>query len=354
MNGNAAAEEVPQSRLLSLVVPVFNEEDTVRSFLQAVDAEAGSIRSALGPGGRMEILFVDDGSNDQTAAISAAISAVRPDVGVVCLSRNFGKDAALAAGLAHARGDAVIPMDVDLQDPPSVIPEMVRAWTKGARVVNAKRRSRGSDTWLKRKTAGGFYRLYNWMADHPIQSNVGDFRLLDRSVVDVLNEMPERVRFMKGLFSWVGFSHATIEYDRPPRTAGSSKWAYWKLWNFALDGITGSTTLPLRIWTYAGLGVGGLAILYAIFLVAQTLASGSDTPGYASLMVAILMFGAFNMISVGLLGEYIGRIAIEVRQRPLYLVARRIGQPLVPDSTEVGDESANVRSAIPVVVPAPL
>lgn len=312
--------------VLSIVVPVFNEEETIALFLKAVDAQTDGIRTALGSGGEVEILFVDDGSRDHTAEIIANLAAVRSDVGLISLSRNFGKDAALAAGLAHARGDAIIPMDVDLQDPPEIVADMVRAWLRGAKVVNARRKMRRSDTWLKRWTATAFYGLYNRLADYPIQDNVGDFRLLDRSVVDVLNGMPERIRFMKGLFSWVGFTQATVEYDRPKRTAGTSKWVYWRLWNFALDGITGSTTMPLRIWTYVGLIVVFLAHLYAAIIIGRTLIFGVDLPGYASIMVVILVFGAFNMISVGLLGEYVGRIAVEVRQRPLYLVERLTGR----------------------------
>lgn len=312
--------------MLSIVVPVLNEEETIALFLDALDVQAGAIRSALGPAGQLEVVFVDDGSRDRTPEIIGRLAAERPDVGLISLSRNFGKDAALAAGLAYALGDAVIPMDVDLQDPPEIIPDMVTAWLRGAKVVNARRRKRGSDTWLKRRSATAFYGLYNRLADYPIQNNVGDFRLLDRSVVDVLNGMPERIRFMKGLFSWVGFTQATVEYDRPQRMAGTSKWVYWRLWNFALDGITGSTTMPLRIWTYVGLTVFCLAQFYAAIIIARTLIFGIDAPGYASMMVVILMFGAFNMISVGLLGEYVGRIAVEVRQRPLYLVERLAGR----------------------------
>jgi len=319
--------------VLSIVVPVFNEEETIALFLQALDTQTNAIRNALGSGGQVEILFVDDGSRDRTVEIIESLVAQRPDIGLICLSRNFGKDAALAAGLAHARGDAIIPMDVDLQDPPDIVPDMVSAWMRGAKVVNARRKRRGSDTWLKRWSATAFYGLYNRMADYPIQDNVGDFRLLDRSVVDVLNGMPERIRFMKGLFSWVGFTQATVEYDRPKRTAGTSKWVYWRLWNFALDGITGSTTMPLRIWTYVGLVVVFLAQLYAAIIIGRTLIFGVDAPGYASIMVVILVFGAFNMISVGLLGEYVGRIAVEVRQRPLYLVEHLTGRAAAGSAT---------------------
>lgn len=349
----AAADLPPSSSrlgaeglVLSIVVPVLDEEETVALFLEALDAQAGAIRAALGPGGRLEVLFVDDGSRDRTPEIIGALAAERSDVGLICLSRNFGKDAALAAGLAHARGNAIIPMDVDLQDPPEIVPDMVSAWRHGAKVVNARRKLRGSDTWFKRQTAGAFYSLYNRLADYPIQDNVGDFRLLDRSVVDVLNGMPERIRFMKGLFSWVGFTQATVEYDRPQRMAGTSKWVYWRLWNFALDGITGSTTLPLRIWTYVGLVVVCLAQLYVAVIIARTLIFGIDAPGYASMMVVILTFGAFNMISMGLLGEYVGRIAVEVRQRPLYLVERLAGRPAAGSAADLDTPDRARRDAI--------
>lgn len=312
--------------LLSLVVPVFNEEQAVGLFMISVDGHRPSILDALGPGGRIEIVFVDDGSRDRTADLVQGLAERRPDVVLVKLSRNFGKDVALAAGLAHASGDAVIPIDVDLQDPPGAIPAMVAAWRNGAKVVNARRRSRRVDSWLKRATASAFYRAYNQIASYPIQENVGDFRLLDRDVVNAVNAMPERVRFMKGLLSWVGFSQATIEYDRQSRTAGRTKWAYWRLWNFALDGITGSTTWPLRIWTYVGLALAAGACAYAGYIILLAVTKGIAVPGYASLLVVVLGIGAFNMISVGLLGEYVGRIAIEVRQRPLYLVESVVGR----------------------------
>lgn len=326
--------------LLSLVVPVFNEEAVIELFMLRIDGQRPAMLDALGPGGAIEILFVDDGSQDRTAEIIARIADRRPDVTLVKLSRNFGKDAALTAGLAQASGDAVIPVDVDLQDPPEAIPGMIAAWRAGAKVVNARRRSRRVDTLLKRLTAKAFYRAYNRIASYPIQENVGDFRLLDRDVVNVINMMPERVRFMKGLLSWVGFSQATVEYDREPRAAGATKWKYWRLWNFALDGITGSTTLPLRIWTYLGLALAAVAVIYAGFIGVMALAHQTKAPGYASLMIATLVIGAVNMISLGLLGEYVGRISIEVRQRPLYLIESVRGRrprtrtPRIDDAAE--------------------
>ncbi len=331
----------PQSGgLLSLVVPVFNEEEVVNLFVMSVDGHRPAILDALGPGGRIEIVFVDDGSRDRTPAIIADLAGRRPDIVLVKLSRNFGKDVALTAGLAHATGDAVIPMDVDLQDPPDAIPAMIAAWRKGAKVVNARRRSRGVDSWLKRATAAAFYRAYNRIASYPIQENVGDFRLLDRDVVNAINTIPERVRFMKGLLSWVGFSQATVEYDRRSRAAGRSKWAYWRLWNFALDGITGSTTLPLRIWTYVGLILAAGAFAYAGYIIMLAVTQGIAVPGYASLLVVMLGIGAFNMISLGLLGEYVGRIAIEVRQRPLYLVESIVGRRPAPRTPAIAPAAA--------------
>jgi len=313
-------KEAGSALLLSIVVPVFNEEAAIDLFLERLAGPLAVARERLGPGGRAEIVFVDDGSRDATAERIAARMAPGSGLRLVRLSRNFGKDAALAAGLAYARGDAVVPMDVDLQDPPELLPEMVNAWCDGFLVVNAVRSDRSSDGMVKRATADLFYRIYNRLAAYPIVPNVGDFRLLDRAVVEELNRIPERVRFMKGLVSWVGFRQASIPYTRDARSAGRTKWKLWQLWNFALDGITGSTTLPLRIWGYLGGAVAVLALLYAAFIVVRTLVVGVEVPGYASLLTLILFFGALNMIAIGIVGEYVGRIAIEVRQRPLFIV----------------------------------
>ncbi|MEM1346238.1 MAG: glycosyltransferase family 2 protein [Pseudomonadota bacterium] len=316
--------------LLSIVVPVFNEEDSIDLFLDAIAGPLKEAHVALGPGGRSEIVFVDDGSFDATASKIIARLRERPGLRLVRLSRNFGKDAALAAGLAHAKGDAVVPMDVDLQDPPEILPAMIAAWQRGAKVVNAVRADRSSDTALKRASARLFYKAFNRLSTYPIAADVGDYRLLDRVAVDVLNRLPERIRFMKGLFSWIGFRQETVAYKRPPRAAGTTKWKFWSLWNFALDGITGSTTLPLRLWTYLGGTIALAALLFALFIVGQTLVLGVDTPGYASLIVVTLVMGALNLVALGLLGEYVGRIAIEVRQRPLYVVEEVLEAPEQP------------------------
>ena len=306
--------------LLSIVVPVFNEAEIVDLFLARLEPALEKARAALGPGGRSEIVFVDDGSVDGTAERIAG--RIRPGAGVrlVKLSRNFGKDAALAAGLAHASGDAVVPMDADLQDPPELLERMVAAWRDGARVVNAVRLDRLSDDWFKRTSARLFYGLFNRLSTYPLTPDVGDFRLLDRSAVAVVNQMPERIRFMKGLFSWIGFKQVAIGYTRAPRASGQSKWRPWSLWNFALDGITGSTTLPLRIWTYAGATIAVAALAYAAVVVVRTLVAGVDVPGYASLLTVVLTLGALNLLALGMIGEYVGRIAVEVRARPLYVV----------------------------------
>lgn len=312
-------------KLLSIVVPVFNEELAIEPFLEALWPHLHRAVLLMGGGSAAEIVFVDDGSTDATVAAVAAARMRHPEVKLVILSRNFGKDAALAAGLAHARGDAAIPMDVDLQDPPEVVPQLVAEWLAGAQVVNAQRIDRSLDSYGKRLTSRAFYRAYNALADRPISGDVGDFRLIDRSILDVLNTLPERSRFMKGLVSWVGFRSATVPYVRAARVVGSTKWNYWKLWNFALDGITASTTTPLRIWTYVGVAIAAAAFLYAGFIVVLTVLLGRETPGFASLMTAVLLLGGLNLVALGVLGEYIGRISTEVKGRPLYIVSSALG-----------------------------
>ena len=311
-------------KLISLVCPVMNEEEVIAMFLEGVKPALDQSVALLPSGSSYEIVFIDDGSRDMTVPIIKNFAKTMPEIKLVKLSRNFGKEPALAAGLNYASGDAVIPIDVDLQDPPEVIVELIKKWIEGAQVVNAKRVNRDTDSWIKRSTANLFYDVFNSIAHNAIPENVGDFRLLDREVVDVLNEFTERNRFMKAIFSWVGYDQATVEYVRSSRIAGSSKFKYWKLWNFALDGVTGSTTVPLRIWTYIGATLAAIAIVYAAYIIIKTLVFGIDSPGYASLMVVILGIGAFNFMSLGILGEYVGRISEEVRNRPLYLVQQTI------------------------------
>lgn len=319
------AERRTGRKTLSLLVPVYNEQDAIDLFMERVQPALADALLLMAPNADHEIVFVDDGSTDETIGRILAHAKTEPHVKLIRLSRNFGKDAAIAAGLRFVSGDAVIPIDVDLQDPPEVIRKMVAAWVSGAEVVNAVRSSREADSRFKRWSAEAFYRIYNSFAADQIPGNVGDFRLLDRKVIDVLNDFTERSRFMKGMFSWVGFRQSTVSYERAARSAGTTKWKYWQLWNFAIDGFTASTTAPLRIWSYIGLCVALCAISYAVFIVGRTLVSGVDVPGYASLITLILILGALNLISIGILGEYIGRIAIEVRQRPLYIVRDTFG-----------------------------
>lgn len=331
---------------LSIIVPVLNEQETISLFLENARPHVDAALALIGPDARAEYLFVDDGSTDRTADVLMLLSHMNTDVRALRLSRNFGKEAALAAGLRHALGDAVIPMDVDLQDPPSVVPHMVRHWLAGAKVVNARRVDRTSDSRFKRWSANAFYRIINLMADTPIPENVGDFRLLDRVAVDVVNQLSETARFNKGLFSWVGFRVAEVSYERAPREAGDSKWRLRGLWHLALDGITSSTTAPLRIWTYVG-GLTALAALgYAAFVIIHTLTTGIETPGYASIMVTVLLLGALNLFSLGIMGEYVGRIAKEVRNRPLYVIESDScdHRPLVRV-----DSVKDVRAAAPAV-----
>jgi len=304
---------------LSLIVPVYNEDAAIALFVDRVVP----ILDATGLD--HEIVFVDDGSRDGTVAAIAAARAANPAVKLLSLSRNFGKEAAMTAGLEWASGDAVIPMDVDLQDPPELIHEFVRLWRDGFDVVFGQRVARDTDTGAKRLSAGLFYRIFNAVAAQPIDANAGDFRLMSRRVVDDILKLRERNRFMKGLFSWVGYKSAAVPYERPARAAGDSKFNYWKLWNFALDGITSFSTAPLRVWTYVGGTVALAALVYTIVITGRTLLFGRDVPGYASLMVVILVLGAVQLVSLGIIGEYLGRLYMEAKQRPIYLLQRAEG-----------------------------
>ncbi|MCR9256885.1 MAG: glycosyltransferase family 2 protein [Alphaproteobacteria bacterium] len=316
------------AKLISIVVPMHDESEALEPFRAAFDRLASSL-----PAYRFEFICVDDGSRDDTLNKLLTIAEADPRYHVLELSRNFGKEAALTAGIEAAGGDAVIPIDADLQDPPELIPLMLEHWEKGAEVVLAQRSDRQNDGLMKRASANWFYDFYNKLAPTKLPKNVGDFRLMDRAVVDALNSLPERQRFMKGLFAWVGFRTVTIDYVRQPRTAGASKFSGWRLWNFALEGITSFSTVPLRFWSYFGAVLALVTLVYAGFVVTKTLIFGSEIPGYASLIVFILFFGSVQLISVGILGEYIGRIYMEVKGRPLYLVRRRHGERSAPEET---------------------
>ena len=272
-----------------------------------------------------EIICVNDGSRDNTLAALKAYSLADNRIKIINFSRNFGKEVAMTAGLDYASGRAVIPIDADLQDPPELIPELVAKWQEGYKVVLATRRGRNSDTWLKRKSAIWFYSLINKVSDVKIPSNTGDFRLMDASVVNAVRQLPERTRFMKGIFAWVGFSTTTIYFDREARAAGQTSWNYWKLWKFALDGIFSFTSVPLRVWTYIGGGISLISFLWALKIIIKTVVLGVDVPGYASLMVALLFMGGMQLLSVGIIGEYVGRIYSETKHRPLYFVEETVG-----------------------------
>ena len=316
---------------LSVVVPIYNEASSLEKFFAAV------IPALSGVTENFEIICINDGSTDSSLSLLQRLHRAEPRIKVVDLTRNFGKELALTAGLDAATGDAVIPMDADLQDPPELIPKLVERWLEGFDMVVAVRDDRRSDSWIKRNAANMFYRVIGRIGEVPVPSNAGDFRLIDRTVVEVLKRLPERNRFMKGIFAWVGFRQAVVTYARPPRAAGESKWGYWKLWNLALEGIFSMTTMPLRVWTYFGVGIALLAGCYMVFIVVRTLLYGVDVAGYPSLIVAILFFSGINMVGLGILGEYVGRIFVEVKQRPLYLINDTIGFD-TPPASEADDQ----------------
>jgi polyisoprenyl-phosphate glycosyltransferase len=305
--------------LLSIVVPVFNEEASVALFVATIRPVLEAISADW------EIVFVNDGSRDSTLAVIRAAHATEPRVRGLDFSRNYGKEIALSAGLDHARGRAVIPMDVDLQDPPELIAAMVEKWREGFDVVLAQRSDRSSDGAMKRGTARLFYKVIARLSDTLIPADVGDFRLIDQSVVAALRSYPERERFMKGIFAHVGFRTATVGYVRPARAAGETKFNGRKLFNLALEGIVSFSTVPLKIWTYVGLGAAVLSIVMLVFIVITTLVEGNAVPGYASLISVILFFNGLLLMGLGVQGEYIARIFAEVKARPLYLVRERIG-----------------------------
>ena len=300
--------------IVSIVAPCFNDAACIQPFIKAVSNVFSGLSAY-----RAEFVFVDDGSTDDTLQNLLECKKKYPII-IIELSRNFGKEAALSAGLEAASGSAVIPMDVDLQDPPALIPQMLRKWREGYDVVLAHRENRDTDSFLKRLSAHLFYRVHNHFAEQHLPENVGDFRLMDRKVVDALALLPESNRFMKGLFAWLGFRTATIDYVRSARIAGKSKFRYWKLWNFALDGLTSFSTVYLRIWTYIGCFFAFLAFIYGNIIFWRTIFFGVDLPGYASLLVAIVFFGGLQLIGIGVIGEYLGRTYIEAKRRPTYLI----------------------------------
>ncbi|MFV0542423.1 MAG: glycosyltransferase family 2 protein [Marinicella pacifica] len=299
---------------VDIIVPVYNEQDVLDVFRQRMN----EVMSQLDIDWR--VLFVDDGSDDNSLHKMQELHAADGRYGYLSLSRNFGKEQALTAGLDHADGDAVIVIDVDLQDPPELIPDMIAAWHEGYDVVYATRKQRQGESWAKKTTANWFYRILNTMSDTAIPKDTGDYRLMSKKAYRAVNQLRERNRFMKGLFAWVGYKQKQLYFEREPRAAGQTKWNYNKLWRFAIDGITSFSYLPLRFATWIGMTVATFAFIYGLVIIIKTLILGADVPGYPSLMVVILFLGGIQLTALGVIGEYLGRMFNETKQRPLYLV----------------------------------
>jgi polyisoprenyl-phosphate glycosyltransferase len=326
---------------LSVVVPVYNEEavlpdfhDRLAAVLDGIDADA-------------EVIYVNDGSSDGTMARLTGMHGGDARVSVIDLTRNFGKEVAMSAGLDAANGDAVVVIDVDLQDPPELIPDMLKAWREGSDIVLMRRKGRAQESWLKKTTARVFYRAMGSLGTIDIPENVGDFRLLSRRAVVAVRQLPERTRFMKGLFAWIGFPSTEIEYDRDGRLAGTTSWNYWRLWNFALEGITSFSVVPLKLASYAGLVTALIAFGYGVKVIVKTLLYGDPVAGYPTLVVLVLFLGGLQLMALGLIGEYLARLFIEVKQRPLYLGQQhlRSARPLAAPAQAAPARSARSPSS---------
>lgn len=313
--------------LISVIVPAYNEAEVLPEFHRRLSQTLSGLDLAS------EIIYVNDGSKDATVLILHALQRNDPRVTIIDLSRNFGKEIAMTAGIDHASGDAVVVIDADLQDPPELIHELVRHWRDGYDDVYAKRVSRDGESFVKRATAHLFYRLLRALSSVDIPPDTGDFRLLSRRAVDSLKQLKEQHRFMKGLFNWVGFERKEVLYQRDPRSAGKSKWNYWRLWNFALEGITSHSTAPLRIASYVGFFVASCAFAYALYMAYDKLAHGNAVAGYPSLIVTMLFLGGVQLITLGIIGEYLGRMFDESKQRPLYFIKNYVPAPTARRST---------------------
>ena len=310
---------------LAIVIAAYNEAQA----LPAMHARLAAVLDSLPL--RSRVVYVDDGSRDTTWQVLQSLAVQDPRVELLRLSRNFGKELALTAGLDRADADAVVVLDADGQDPPELIPALVEKWRQGFDVVYGTRTTREGESWVKKATAKGFYRVINSMSDTRIPADTGDFRLMSRRVVDSLRGLRERHRFMKGLFAWVGYPQASLPYQRESRIAGTSKFNYWRLWNFALEGITGFSTAPLRVATYLGLGTALLAFAYGAWIIAKTLVWGDPVQGWPTMMAVVLFLGGVQLMALGVIGEYLGRMYLEAKQRPLYLV--QDWQPAAGDAT---------------------
>ena len=314
---------------VSVIVPMYNEEAVLEDCHERLCNALDLLEK------KCEIIYVDDGSTDRSWDLVSRMTSSNHCVRTIRLSRNFGKEAAMTAGLHSTRGQAVILIDADLQDPPELIPAMVEQWQKGFDVVDMKRKQRYGESWFKRFTASMFYKLINQLTEMPIPENVGDFRLIDRRVVDEINKLPERTRFMKGLFAWPGFRRTTMMFDRDPRLAGETKWNYTKLVHLAFEGITSFSTRPLRLATGAGLITSVTAIAMAAVVFAKTMIWGDPVAGYPSTIMVVLLLGGIQLLAIGLMGEYVGRLFIEAKQRPLFIVMDNNVQETVKINKEV-------------------
>ncbi|MDA0147256.1 glycosyltransferase family 2 protein [Vibrio sp. LaRot3] len=309
---------------LSVIVPYFNESDVLPELHARLTKVLDSIED------HCEIIYIDDGSSDDSLQVVETFKSTTSLVRSISLSRNFGKESAMSAGLEYSNGLAVVLIDADLQDPPELIPEMLDKWREGFDVVNMQRKQRNGEAWFKKRSAAIFYRLLNSLVKSDIPENVGDFRLLSREVVDHINRLPERNRYMKGIFAWPGFKQTTVQFERDARYCGETKWNYFKLLGLAMDGITSFSIRPLRLATVLGALIAGGTFFYGLVVVLKTLLIGEPVTGYPSLMVVQLALGGVQLLSIGLLGEYIGRIFIETKKRPLYLVQSVNEQPAMP------------------------
>ena len=302
-------------KTITLLIPAYNEEEVIGSLFDRLDGLATSTKNY-----KFEFLFVNDGSRDNTLEIIKSQAKKDSRVSYINLSRNFGKEIAMIAGIDHVRGDAMVIIDADLQDPPELIPEMIKHWEEGYDDVYARRSSREGETWLKKKTSEMYYKILQSSTNIPIQIDTGDFRLLDRRCIDALKQFRESQRNTKALFSWIGYKKKEILYNRDPRLAGTTKWNYRKLFNLAIDGITSFTTAPLRIATITGLMISAISFLYIIYLLVRPLFGVSTGAGYSSTLAVILFMGGVQMLFLGIIGEYIGRIFNETKNRPLYFI----------------------------------
>lgn len=310
--------------VLSLIIPCFNEERSLPSLIDALR----NIKFNFGEEIHLEIIIIDDGSYDLTTNVALRLAQTNNDLAtwqILELSRNFGKEAALLAGLDHCKGDACIFLDADLQDPPELIPSLVQKWLfEGAEVVNTVRRTRTGDGWLKVLSAFLFYRIFKKISRLDVRLDSSDYRLLDKTVIKAICSCREQVRFSKGFVAWAGFNQISIEYDRPPSRSGKSEWSLWKLWNYALDGIFSFSTIPLKIWAYIGLSMATISLVYGIYITLTALLGGINVPGYASIVAIISFLGGIQLMGIGIIGEYIGRIFIESKKRPIYVIRNRL------------------------------